>query len=215
MTDEIVNPLKRISLSQDVSMFDLSLIEFLISFGFNHLSPEDFERLILKMFEGFGFSGKLTPVTGDRGIDIILESPENIRAVVQCKRYDAEQTISAREVREFFGAMIHADAKFGYFITTSSFSDQAKSFCIGKGIELIDGVALKPLFIQSIRTSFSEGSIKKLLTDYADALEKERAKGCNYFSCKEPVFSEYKGKLYCIRHYQALTEFDEMKKRKT
>ena len=214
MTDEIVNPLKRITLSQDVSMVDLSLIDFLISFGFNHLSPEDFERLILKMFEGFGFSGELTSVTGDQGIDIILESPENIRAVVQCKRYDAEQTISAREVREFFGAMIHANAKFGYFITTSSFSEQAKSFCVGKAIELIDGVALKPLFIQSMRTSFSEGSIKKLLADYADALEKERAKGCNYFSCKEPVFAEYKGKLYCIRHYQALTEFDEMKKGK-
>ena len=44
MTDEIVNPLKRITLSQDVSIVDLSLIDFLISFGFNHLSPEDFEK---------------------------------------------------------------------------------------------------------------------------------------------------------------------------
>jgi len=211
MTDEIINPLRAITPSQAVSKLDLSIIEFLISFGFNHLTPEDFERLILRMFEGFGYSGELTPITGDQGIDIILKSADNILVVVQCKRYDTEQTISSREIREFFGSMIHADAKFGYFITTSSFSDQAKSFCAGKNIELIDGASLQSLFLQSIRAA-SQNIIRELLSDYVDDLEKERAKGCNYFTCKEPVFSEHKGKLYCLKHYQALTDFEEMKK---
>jgi|GEM_PF-2798051 len=213
MTDEITNPLRTITIDQDVAKLEFSVVEFLISFGFNHLSPEDFERLILKMFEAFGFTGELTPITGDQGIDIILNSPDNIRIVVQCKRYDEGQTISSREVREFFGAMIHADAKYGYFVTTSSFSDQAKSFCNGKSIELIDGASLKPLFIQSMRAG-SQGAIRKLLASYTADLEKERAKGCNYFSCGRPVFSEHKGKLYCLKHYQAITDFEEIKKGK-
>ncbi len=208
MTDPMKNPLKEITLSPDIANIEFPLIEYFLSFGFIHLGPEEFEQLVLKLFEGFGFRGELTPTTSDQGIDIILESPEKRRVVVQCKKYDLQQTISSSEVREFFGSMIHANAEFGYFVTTTSFSEQAKSFCLGKNIELIDGDLLKAIFVQSIRAN-THGAIKKL---YADYIENAKAKGCNYFSCKEPVFSEHKGKLYCLKHYQLLTEFEEVKK---
>jgi len=65
----------------------------------------------------------LTPKTGDHGVDIKLESPSGSICVVQCKRYNRDQAVSAKELREFLGAMTFAKATLGFFITTSYFTE--------------------------------------------------------------------------------------------
>ncbi len=129
---------------------DNSLINFLLSFGFNHIEPLKFEELILKVFEKFGFTGNLTPVTGDDGIDIFLYDATGLKGVAQCKRYAENQNISAKDIREFLGSMIHVNAQFGYFITTTSFSEQAREFSKDKQLYLIDGVMLKQIVLHAI-----------------------------------------------------------------
>lgn len=136
------------SVSKDV--LDNSLVNFLLSFGFNHIEPLKFEELILKVFEKFGFTGNLTPVTGDGGIDIFLYNANGLKGIAQCKRYAESQTISAKDIREFLGSMIHVNAQFGYFITTTIFSEQAREFSKDKQFYLIDGGMLRQIVLHAI-----------------------------------------------------------------
>jgi len=101
--------------------------EILIKKGFSHFEPIEFEQFILNIFECFGFSGELTPITGDGGVDIIIREKEGI-SVVQCKRYNDNSNIGVQDVREFLGAMVHYNAMYGYFVTTSNFSEAANNF---------------------------------------------------------------------------------------
>ncbi|OGL45265.1 MAG: hypothetical protein A2W05_03945 [Candidatus Schekmanbacteria bacterium RBG_16_38_10] len=105
----------------------LKPLRTLIAAGFAHLQPTDFEAFVLELFESLSFSGTLTPATGDGGIDILLESVEGPIAI-QCKKYDDNFTVGSKELREFLGALVHAKAVRGYFVTTSLFTSQAKDF---------------------------------------------------------------------------------------
>lgn len=131
-----------------------SIVKVLLSFGFNHIDPIKFEELILRVFESLGFKGSLTPRSGDDGIDILLTDKREKRVIIQCKRYNDNQTISPKDVREFLGSMSHAKAEYAFFVTTSSFSENAKEFCKDKSIYLVDGEKLKRLFLLAIRADF-------------------------------------------------------------
>ena len=134
----------------------ISLVKCLVSYGFNHIDPIKFEELILKIFEVFGYIGNLTQRSGDEGIDILLTDPEGSTVIVQCKRFTELQNITPKEVREFVGSMVHAKAKYGYFITTTSFSNQAEEFCKNKEIILIDGLRLKKLFLLAVKVEINK-----------------------------------------------------------
>jgi len=161
-------------------------VKSLVGAGFSHIKPEDFETLLLRMFEALGFSGSLTPVTGDEGVDVLIEGMTG-PIVVQCKRYEAGATIGAKDLREFLGAIVHAGAVHGYFVTTSTFSDQATKFCqMHDNMTLIDGESLKRLFAVSVlhpatnqqktsdRGPDYEAKAKRLYEEYLEGLVKLR-----------------------------------------
>lgn len=135
---------------QEIFLFRERLIEYLSNFGFLHLEPAKFEEFVLKIFEALGLKGKLTPVTGDDGIDIELTSTDGKKAIAQCKRYNNDQTIGVRDVRELIGAMVHSNSAYGFFVTTSTYTDQAKEFAKGKKLLLIDGTKLRKLFLLAV-----------------------------------------------------------------
>lgn len=137
---------------QEFVLYRERLIEYLSRFGFLHLDPVKFEEFVLKIFEALGLKGKLTPVTGDDGIDIELTSPDGKRAIAQCKRYNYDQTVGVKDVRELLGAMVHSSSVYGFFVTTSTYSEQAKDFANGKKLLLIDGAKLRKLFLLAIDT---------------------------------------------------------------
>lgn len=101
------------------------------------MSPRQFEEFILYMFEDRGYALQLTKHTGDEGIDIYGTSPQGEPVAFQCKRY--KHSIGQPIVRDFFGAMIHSNAKRGFIVTTSYFTESARSWAQGKSIEFIDG----------------------------------------------------------------------------
>lgn len=166
-------------------------LQFLVQAGFNHLKAVDFETFVLRIFESFGFLGSLTPATGDEGIDVLLQD-HRATIVAQCKRYDDESKIGAKELREFLGAMTHAKAIHGYYVTTSSFSDQARFFAKDHDeITLIDGDQLKRLFLFALLYSFDK--LRKLHrfapqsdTDDLDSQFREQA---------EDLYKEYRREL--------------------
>lgn len=141
---------------KEISRFALP-IETIIKHGFNHIPPLAFEEFIKELFEIIGFDSKLTPQTGDGGIDIFLYDDEKKIAIVQCKRYDDNSTIGSKEVREFLGAMTHSKSDYGYFITTSQFSESAKSFVEDhKNIFLMSKKSLERLFRISILSAYGQ-----------------------------------------------------------
>lgn len=97
----------------------------------------EFEEDVARMFRLYGYNVRMTPESGDHGIDMMIsKSPEY--AVVQCKFY--KERIGEPMIRDFYGAMM-ADPghPIGYFITTSGFTDQAYEWAKGKRIILVDG----------------------------------------------------------------------------
>lgn len=81
----------------------------------------------------------MTRRTGDEGVDLVLDR-EGERSIAQCKRYRGQ--IGQPLVRDFYGALVHENAKRGYFVTTGRFSLPAQTWAEGKNITLVDGVDL-------------------------------------------------------------------------
>lgn len=125
----------------------------LVQAGFNHLDAIRFETFVLRIFEAFGINGSVTPASGDEGVDLVLQDSEG-SVIVQCKRYNDDSKVGSKELREFLGAISHAKAIHGYFITTSIFTEQAKSFCADhENITLVDGKQLERIFLIAMSLS--------------------------------------------------------------
>jgi restriction system protein len=111
------------------------------------MSPDAFERLALRLLRESGFTQvEVTGKTGDQGIDgkgiIRLHGIMSFHMIFQCKRYKGSVTPS--EIRDFRGAM-QGRADKGLFITTGSFTSEAKKEATRDGapaLDLIDGDAL-------------------------------------------------------------------------
>lgn len=120
-----------------------------VSGDFARISPTDFERLVTEMLQQMGFEAQMTKASGDGGIDIeaVLDRPIiGGKYLIQCKRFDDGNPVGSAAVREFYGAL-RADhnAVKGIFITTSTFTPQARQFAQGLPIELITGEQLRNL----------------------------------------------------------------------
>ena len=98
-------------------------------------SPAEFEEWVAGRFRRRGF--RVTRVGGayDGGVDLVLERLGS-REVVQCKRYAAP--IGPDKVRELIGAMKLRKARKGHLVTTSRFTEAARSAAKGHRIELWD-----------------------------------------------------------------------------
>jgi Restriction endonuclease/DnaJ domain len=107
--------------------------------GLNRLKGDEFEKLVVTLFERDGYSVRRCGGAGDGGLDIVV-SIGDVIDVVQCKRWKSE--VGPAVVREFYGAMIHAAARHGFIVTTSTFSAASRDFALNKPITLIDGAAL-------------------------------------------------------------------------
>jgi len=111
------------------------------------MSPDAFERLTKRILRESGFTQvEVTGRSGDQGVDgkgiIRLSGIMSFHMIFQCKRYRGSVTPS--EIRDFRGAM-QGRADKGLFITTGSFTAEAKKEATRDGapaIDLIDGEAL-------------------------------------------------------------------------
>jgi restriction system protein len=138
-------------------------------------SPAFFERLTIELLVKMGYGGSLVDAgmaigkTGDEGIDgIIKEDRLGLDVIyVQAKRWN--NTVGRPEIQQFVGALAGKGASKGIFITTSKFSEQAKSYLPANvKVVLIDGVQLANYAIElNLGVSVvSEYQIKRLDFDY-------------------------------------------------
>ena len=106
-----------------------------------------FEEVVLDVLVALGYGGSKRDAaervgrSGDGGVDgVIREDTLGLDAIyVQAKKWARERTIGPREIREFIGALQDAEAAKGVFITTSSFSSEARELARRRRVVLIDG----------------------------------------------------------------------------
>ncbi len=109
-----------------------------------------FEEVVLDVLVALGYGGSKPDAaervgrSGDGGIDgVIREDTLGLEAIyVQAKKWAPERGIGPREIREFLGALQDVEATKGIFITTSSFSTEARDLARRRRIVLIDGLEL-------------------------------------------------------------------------
>lgn len=142
------------------------------------LRPRAFERLALDVLQGMGYGarGELTQMTRDDGIDgVIPQDQLGLEAVyIQAKRW--VNPVGREEVQKFSGAMDGHRATKGVFITSSSFTEDAKVYVQrtqNKKIVLIDGQRLAELMFEwGIGVSVAERiEVKRVDSDYFSDLD--------------------------------------------
>lgn len=122
------------------------------------LQPPDFlERAVLKLMHAMGYGGSEEDgehlgQSHDGGLDgVIRQDSLGIEQVyVQAKRYAKDNTVGAPAIREFVGALTGVGASGGIFITTSTFSSEAKKYVerLTPRVILIDGRELGRLMVE-------------------------------------------------------------------
>jgi restriction system protein len=113
------------------------------------LSPSGFEKLCQRLLRESGFQQvEVTGRSGDGGIDgkglLEINRLLSIQVVFQSKRYASGSPITVSQIRDLRGAMAGRTDR-GIFITTSSFTVDAKKEALREGvppIEMVDGQKL-------------------------------------------------------------------------
>ncbi len=141
-------------------------------------TPEFFERLIVKLFVKMGYGGSLEDAgehvgrSGDEGVDgIIKEDRLGLDLLyLQAKRYAPGNSVGRPDIQKFAGSLLGKGANKGIFVTTSCFSEQAKSYAenVPQRLVLIDGEELAGLMLEhgvGVRKSYTV-ELKKIDEDF-------------------------------------------------
>lgn len=139
-------------------------------------SPAFFEVLVVELLLKMGYgrnraeAGKAIGKSGDEGIDgIISEDRLGLEAIyLQAKRWAG--TVGRPEIQKFVGALHGKRARKGVFITTGTFSSDARDYVshIDPRVVLIDGPQLTEYMIEhNLGVSIKEiYEVKKIDTDF-------------------------------------------------
>lgn len=118
--------------------------------------PGFFEQAVVDLLLAMGYggttgTGNVTPLSNDGGFDGVID--QDVlglnRVYIQAKRYKYENTVGRPDLQAFVGAL-SGKADSGVFITTSRFSDNARTYAenVPTRIILIDGKRLTSLMIR-------------------------------------------------------------------
>ena len=119
-------------------------------------TPSFFEHLVVDLLVKMGYGGaysdaaQVTQLTNDEGIDgIIYEDKLGLDKIyLQAKRWT--NPVGRPVIQQFAGALVGQNASKGVFITTSSYSKEARNYVAGlhQKIVLIDGSELAKYMIE-------------------------------------------------------------------
>lgn len=119
-------------------------------------SPKFFENLVVGLLVRMGYGGSIKEageaigMSGDEGLDGVIKQDrlglDNV--YIQAKRW-GNQAVGRPEIQKFVGALEGRKSKKGVFITTSSFTKEAREYAssVSSRVVLIDGDELAQLMI--------------------------------------------------------------------
>jgi len=118
--------------------------------------PAFFEGLVLDLLHALGYGSSREDLkrlggSGDGGVDgvISLDKLGFEKVYVQAKRW--QNSVGRPEIQSFFGALAGQKAKKGVFITTSTFTKEAREYRahVSENVVLLDGARLTALMIEA------------------------------------------------------------------
>ncbi|SDI78981.1 restriction system protein [Arthrobacter subterraneus] len=121
------------------------------------MDPSLFEQTVVELLLKMGYGGaeqrgKRIGGTGDGGVDGVIDQDALglDQIYIQAKRYKEGSNVGRETIQAFVGALHGAGASRGVFITTSSFTDHARTYAAGipSRVILIDSVRLVNLMIK-------------------------------------------------------------------
>lgn len=138
------------SVSGVARLAQLSAEDFVIRSLMRQLDGFEFEKLVAHLLECMGYTARVTPKTGDGGVDVIAHTdplgfqPPIIK--VQCKRI-TDQT-SRPDVDRLLGTL--GDGEFGLFINLGSFARGAYELERNRPkLRLVNGAAFVEIFLEN------------------------------------------------------------------
>jgi restriction system protein len=137
------------------------------------MDPYKFEEVVAELLSAMGYGvSQVTKKSGDGGIDGFVNQDKLglDRILFQTKRYKEENSVTAKEVRDFVGSLELEGVNKGIFITTSKFPKDTSNILkrTPKSIILINGTKLAKLMIEyDVGVSTSKVfKIKQIDTDF-------------------------------------------------
>jgi len=118
--------------SLDTSRWSLKLLRA--------LEWKRFELVCAAYFESLGFTARTARAGADGGVDIHLfaKGAQKPEIIVQCKAWNTYK-VGIKPIRELFGVMAREQVAEGIFITTGTFTAEARSFPKENELHLVDG----------------------------------------------------------------------------
>lgn len=139
--------------------------------------PDFFERLVVRLLTSMGYGGSLADAgkalgkAGDGGVDgVIKEDKLGLSLIyIQAKRWD-NASVGRPEIQKFVGALHGKRARKGIFLSTSTFTKDARDYAEGleTKVILIDGAQVAELmFDYGVGVSLeSTYQVKRLDSDF-------------------------------------------------
>ena len=131
--------------------------------------PFEFEEYCATLLRAMGKQAQTTRRTNDGGYDVIVSDADGQHGIVECKCYAPDSKIGRPMLQKLVGACMAYPTRLDYliFITTSDFSEEAKTFAhdfqqrehISFG--LINGQTLTDLSEKYLSSTASSSSKKK------------------------------------------------------
>ncbi len=111
------------------------------------LEPEAFELLVGEIFRRQDYAVEMSGGIGSDGSNDLTLRKGNEMILVQCRHWN-NWKVSAPSVQEFYGTIMAAGATEGIFITSGSYTRDARALAQEKPIRLIDRAELEQLIMQ-------------------------------------------------------------------
>jgi restriction system protein len=137
------------------------------------ITPKFFEELVVELLVAMGYGGSREDASavvgggGDEGIDGIIKADRlGLDTIyIQAKRW--KESVGRPEIQRFAGALQGQRARKGVFITTSTFTADARSYTanLQTNIVLIDGPQLAQLMLENGIGVAMTGTVKLLRLD--------------------------------------------------
>lgn len=106
-------------------------------FEIDQMKGIEFEKYTVFLLKEQGFSKiKMTPASGDYGIDVIATNPKGERIGIQCKRW--KKNVGIKAVQEAYSGKSYYGLDRAYVLTNSYFTNAAIETAKRNGIGLWD-----------------------------------------------------------------------------
>ncbi|MCW2573541.1 MAG: hypothetical protein JWO88_3599 [Frankiales bacterium] len=108
----------------------------------DEMSPIDFEHFCAGLLRAAGWLVRLTPASGDQGVDIVA-SKDQAAVAIQCKKYAG--SVGNAAVQQIAAGRIFVGADYGAVVTNAAYTPHAKALAATCGVHLLHYSELRML----------------------------------------------------------------------